>query len=304
MKDLFLYTGCTTPVRLPAYEAATRAVLRNLGVRLLDMRDTNCCGAQYVESINRNAFAAMSGRILAMAERFDMDILALCGACSGSLKHNKHLLDNDPDLRQEVNTLLAEEGLEYSGKVKVKHLLQVFNEDIGIDAVRQAIVMPLTGVHLAAHYGCHVTRPAEIVKVDDPEDPRIIDDLIEAAGGTAVDYAGKTRCCGGPMLAMDSDAANNIGLEKINNVRMAGAAGIVTACVFCDIQLTQVQFGNGDEPGPRVPILTLPQFLGAAMGIDEEALGIPLNKIRPGNIIDTMHIIETKALTRQKEASK
>ncbi|MHA2433823.1 MAG: heterodisulfide reductase-related iron-sulfur binding cluster, partial [Candidatus Thorarchaeota archaeon] len=50
MKDYFLYAGCTTPVRLPAYEAATKAVLKNLGIELHDLKDANCCGAQYVES--------------------------------------------------------------------------------------------------------------------------------------------------------------------------------------------------------------------------------------------------------------
>jgi heterodisulfide reductase subunit B len=285
MKEMFLYTGCTTPVRLPAYEAATKVILENLGIHLVDMKDANCCGAQYIESISRNAFAAMSGRILALGERYGLDILTICGACSGSLKHNKHLLDTDENLRDEVNSLLADEDLEYNGKIEVKHLLQVLNEDIGYQKIKEKIVKPYSNIKLAAHYGCHVTRPYEITQVDDPETPTIIDNIIETAGGIPVDYAGKTRCCGGPMLAMDVDLANIIGMEKINNVRAAGAEGIVTACVFCDIQLTQVQFGGNLAPELRVPVLTLPQFLGAAMGLDEDVLGIELNKISPERIL-------------------
>ncbi|MFW9919320.1 MAG: heterodisulfide reductase-related iron-sulfur binding cluster, partial [Candidatus Thorarchaeota archaeon] len=83
--DLLLYRGCTTPVRLPSYEASTIAVLKKLGVNPIEFNDTNCCGAQYVESLSKSAFAAMSGRILALAEREGYDILAICGACSGSL---------------------------------------------------------------------------------------------------------------------------------------------------------------------------------------------------------------------------
>jgi heterodisulfide reductase subunit B len=288
MKEYALYTGCTTPVRLPAYEAAVTVVLEKLGVRLIPMKDTNCCGAQYVESVSHTAFAAMSGRILAIAESMDRDILAICGACSGSLKAVKHDLDNDEKLRAEVNDLLAEEGLKYTGTVEVKHLLQIFNEDIGYDAIKAAIIKPYHGVRLAAHYGCHVTRPPEIVHVDDPENPIIIDTIIEAAGATPVDYIGKTRCCGGPMLAMDEEVANKIGLDKIKNIRNEKADGIVTACVFCDIQLTQVQFGDmaGDEE--KIPVLTLPQFLGPAMGIDFNSLGIQLNKIDPQAILQAM----------------
>ena len=288
MKEFVLYAGCTTPVRLPAYEAAVTVVLEKLGINLIPMKDANCCGAQYVESVSHTAFAAMSGRILAIAESMDRDILAICGACSGSLKAVKHDLDNDEKLRAEVNDLLAEEGLKYTGTVEVKHLLQIFNEDIGYDAIKAAIVKPYHGVRLAAHYGCHVTRPPEIVHVDDPENPIIIDTIIEAAGATPVDYVGKTRCCGGPMLAMDEEVANKIGLDKIKNIRNENADGIVTACVFCDIQLTQVQFGDmaGDEQ--KIPVLTLPQFLGPAMGIDLDSLGIQLNKINPQAILQEM----------------
>lgn len=283
--DLLLFRGCTTPVRLPAYEAATIAVLEKLGVNIFEMKDSNCCGAQYIESMDKMAFAAMSGRILALAEQEEKDILALCGACSGSLKTVKHLLDHDIRARDEVNSLLAEEGLKYTGKVRVRHLLQVLAEDIGFDTIERAIVKPYEGIKLAAHYGCHVTRPYEIVQVDDPENPTILDRLVEIAGATAVNYTGKTRCCGGPMLAMDEDIAGTIGLDKIDNVIRAGADGIVTACVFCDIQLTQVQFGDKAGDRKKIPVMPIPQFLGPALGIDEEALGVDLNKIDPHVII-------------------
>ncbi|MHA2357081.1 MAG: CoB--CoM heterodisulfide reductase iron-sulfur subunit B family protein [Candidatus Thorarchaeota archaeon] len=304
MTDYFVYVACTTPVRLPAYEAATMAVLKHLGVNAHHMKDVNCCGAQYIESLSRNAFAAMSGRILAVAERFRKDVIAVCGACSGSLKHVKHMLDTEPELKAEVNDILAEEGLEYTGKVEVKHLLQILRDDVGYDAIRKAVVQPYHGVDLAAHYGCHVTRPAEIVQVDDPEVPRVIDEIIEACGADAIDYAGQVRCCGGPMLAMDEQVATKIGSEKIKNVKDSGAKGIVTACVFCNIQLTQVQFGEGGEAKDRIPILTLPQFMGTAMGIDEESLGMPLNKISPDVLLEFAHRIESKVIRREQEAKR
>ena len=288
MKEIMLYRGCTTPVRLPAYEAATIAVLGKLGVKVVEMDDANCCGAQYVESVNRMAFAAMSGRILALAEKESQDILALCGACSGSLKINKHFLDTDEKARKEVNELLSEEGLKYTGKTRVRHLLQVLNEDIGFEAIEKAIKKPYKGLKLAAHYGCHVTRPYEIVQVDDPENPTIIDRLIEIAGAEAVDYVGKTRCCGGPLLAMDESLATHIGQDKIRDAIAAGAQGMVTACVFCDIQLTQVQFGEDTDSSKMIPVIPIVQFLGPALGIKEDVLGIELNKTSPDIILSAL----------------
>jgi heterodisulfide reductase subunit B len=284
VKEFVLYTGCTVPVRLPQYEASVKLVLDKLGVRVIDMKGANCCGAQYVESVNRRAFTAMGGRILALGEKYGRDILAVCGACSGSLKWVKHTLDNDWRVKDEVNRVLADEGLEYTGKVQVKHLLQVFHEDIGYDAIKEAVVKPYSGLRLAAHYGCHVTRPYDIVRVDDPENPTIIDRIIEIAGATAVDYTGKTRCCGGPMLAMDQEVATKIGLDKIRNIRAENVDGIVTACVFCDIQLTQVQFGESADSESRIPVLTLPEFLGPALGIEPSKLGTSYDKIDPSKV--------------------
>ncbi|MGY5876752.1 MAG: CoB--CoM heterodisulfide reductase iron-sulfur subunit B family protein [Candidatus Thorarchaeota archaeon] len=288
MKEFVLYTGCTAPVRMPSYEASVKIVLEKLGVRVVDMDDANCCGAQYVESTNRTAFSAMSGRILAIAEKMGKDIVAICGACSGSIKTAQYEMDHDSELKKDVNAILGEEGLEYTGNVRVRHLLQVFHEDIGYDAIKAAIVRPYHGIRLAAHYGCHVTRPYEIVKVDDPQNPTIIDRIIEIAGGMAVDYTGKTRCCGGPLLAMDEEVANKIGLDKIHHIQQQKVDGLITACVFCDIQLTSVQFEEDMHPAERIPVLTLPQFLGPALGIDEDVLGISLNKISPDGILETL----------------
>ncbi|MFW9921574.1 MAG: heterodisulfide reductase-related iron-sulfur binding cluster, partial [Candidatus Thorarchaeota archaeon] len=216
---------------------------------------------------------------------------AICGACSGSLKINKYHLDNDYKLRDEVNSLLAEEGLKYTGKARVRHLLQVLHEDIGIDKIERAVVRPYEGIKMAAHYGCHVTRPYEIVQVDDPESPTILDRLVEAVGATAIDYTGKTRCCGGPMLAMSESIATSIGRQKIDNAVAAGADGIVTACVFCDIQLTQVQFGD-DAGKNKLPVITIPQFLGPALGLDDESLGFELNKISPTHIMESLQEVK------------
>jgi heterodisulfide reductase subunit B len=90
------------------------------------------------------------------------------------------------------------------------------------------------------------------------------------------------------MLAMDDGIATKIGLEKIHNVAHVHAQGIVTACVFCDIQLTQVQFDESMEEDKRIPIITLPQFLGPALGLDPDTLGVSLNKISPKNIFAAM----------------
>ncbi|MGY5879644.1 MAG: CoB--CoM heterodisulfide reductase iron-sulfur subunit B family protein [Candidatus Thorarchaeota archaeon] len=287
MKEYVLYRGCSTPVRLPTYEIATNLVLEKLGINIEPLKNANCCGALYVEALDEKAFLALNGRILAMAEKQGKDILAICGACAGSLKHAKKLLDRRKTTRAELNDILAEEGLEYSKKVKVKHLLDIFQEDIGLYKLRTAITNPYQGIRLAAHYGCHATRPFENLHTSSDEISTVIDSLIRVAGGVPVDYPGKMDCCGAPLLAMDEKLAGKVGMDKVRNAKEAGAEGIVTACTYCDIQLAQVQFGGRWEKS-RIPVLTLPQFLGPALGIDEDDLGLHLNRTSPSRILGSL----------------
>ncbi len=282
-----LFRGCITPVRHPAYEAATVLVLERLGINVKPLSNTNCCGAQYIESLDERAFLALGGRILALAEQEGKDILTLCGACAGSLKHTKKLLDRRKRARSEVNSLLGKEGLEYTKNVRVKHLLDVFEEDISLEALHAAITNPYAGIRLAAHYGCYLTRPFDELNSPAIKIPTIMDTVIRIAGGRPVEYEGKSRCCGSPILIMDETVANNVGLNKIRNMREAGAAGIVTACTNCDIQLSQVQYGNGMEKS-RLPVMTLPQFLGPAMGISDDDLGMYMNRTSPSRIIESL----------------
>ncbi|MGY5857808.1 MAG: CoB--CoM heterodisulfide reductase iron-sulfur subunit B family protein [Candidatus Thorarchaeota archaeon] len=287
MKDYVLFRGCSTPVRLPTYEIATNLVLEKLGINVEPLKNANCCGALYVQTLDEKAFLALNGRILAMAEQKGKDVLAICGACAGSLKHAKKLLDRRKTARAEVNTLLAEEGLEYTKKVKVKHLLDIFQEDIGLYKLRMAITNPYRGIRLAAHYGCYTTRSFENLHTGSDEVSTIIDSVIRIAGGVPVDYPGKMDCCGAPLSAMDEKLAGKVGMDKVRKVKESGAEGIVTACANCDIQLAQVQFGGRWEKS-RIPVLTLPQFLGPALGIDDEDLGLHLNRTNPSRIIGSL----------------
>lgn len=93
------------------------------------------------------------------------------------------------------------------------------------------------------------------------------------------------------MLAMSESIATSIGRQKIDNAVAAGADGIVTACVFCDIQLTQVQFGD-DAGKNKLPVITIPQFLGPALGLDDESLGFELNKISPTHIMESLQEVK------------
>ena len=69
---------------------------------------------------------------------------------------------------EEVNRLLQEEGLSYSGEYRVRHLLQVLHQEVGVDEIKKHVTTAYHGLNVAVHYGCHALRPSKVTSFDNP----------------------------------------------------------------------------------------------------------------------------------------
>lgn len=276
MKFLY-YTGCVIPYRAPNYDLASRRVLEHFDVELVDMTDAGCCGI-YVRQVDEFKALLLSARIWSTAEAAGLTILSPCPGCVSTLTHVRDRLIADQELKERVNVALAQVGRSFTGTGRVKHLLRVLDEDIGLDAIRSAIVTPLKG-DLAAHYGCHLVRPAAELGFQDPELPQILDQLIEMTGARSLDYHDKMGCCGMNVHGNDEVRANLAG-HKLLDVEAAGAQALVMACPACYLAmgLNQPVIEKSWERPFNLPVVHLPQLLGLALGLDPNELGLNLNR--------------------------
>ncbi len=186
-----LFLGCNIPIRLKQYETSSRAVLNKLGVTLVDISEFNCCGYP-LRNIDLKAFVLSSARNLALAERQNLNMIVLCKCGYGTLRMAQHLIKENAPLREEVNAILAREGLKYEGDIRVKHLLTVLFSDVGTVAIKEKVTRPYENLKIATHYGCHALRPSNIVQFDDPVAPTIFDQLVEVTGAESVVVDGVT----------------------------------------------------------------------------------------------------------------
>ena len=280
MKPYALFLGCTIPARLQEYESAARAVLEELDVRVIDIKEFNCCGYP-LRNINFEAFTLLSARNLALAERQGLDVLALCQCCFGTLKKAQVLLREDEALRKAVNAVLAKEGLHYKQGVEVRHLLQVLYHEVGIKSIKKHIARPFAGLNIAAHYGCHVLRPSSVVNFDDPVSPTLFDELVEVTGAESVPWQRRLECCGAPLRGVNDELSMAMTRQKLEDGAQAGADYLCVACPYCQIQFDTVQSGMAAKGAGnhRLPTLLYPQLLGLCMGITEKALGLEANQV-------------------------
>jgi heterodisulfide reductase subunit B len=264
-----------------------RAVAKELGIGLIDFEGASCCGTVVLKSIDESSWLSLSGRNIALAEQRGHDIVTPCNGCFGSLKDTNHILHDDATYRKKVNAVLKPLGLEYTGKVKIRHFVEVLYDMR--EEIEKKIVRRLDGLRVAFHPGCHLIRPSNVAGFDDPELPRKVDELIELTGAKSVHWDLKLRCCGSPLLIASESVALKILQEKMISANGAGANCVVTNCPACHTQFDIQQLGLKDEVGNslELPALFVTQVLGAAMGIDPEPLGFELNRVS----LDPIHEI-------------
>jgi len=275
-----LFVGCTIPRRVQQYEISARAVLRKLGVDLVDIREFNCCGYPMKNS-DFETFVLFSARNLALAEREGLNLMTLCKCCFGSLKKVNHLLKEEPAIRKKINTYLAQEGLEYKGGLEVTHLLSVLHKNVGLTTLKEQINRSFKDLKIATHYGCHALRPSDIMQFDDPVSPVLFDQLVEATGAESIDWPLKLECCGAPLMGINDALSMDLTEKKLKSGKDSGADYLCVGCPWCQAQFDDVQHMMAAVRGTnhQLPSVLYPQLLGLAMGIDGDALGINSNKL-------------------------
>ncbi|MEA1924297.1 MAG: CoB--CoM heterodisulfide reductase iron-sulfur subunit B family protein [Candidatus Altiarchaeota archaeon] len=281
MSDRYAYfIGCTTPSRVPNYDLSTRRVMEKLDIELVDMNDGGCCGFYY-EVINELTYLSMAARVLSMAEDEKLDLMVVCNGCNGSLVRANRKLKENPELKEEVNNVLADIDREFKGTIEVKHYVRVLWEDVGVEKIKEKVSNPLD-VKVAVHYGCHLLRPSDAIRFDDAGDPVSLDELVCATGANSIDYLEKSLCCGGYVLASNQDVAHKMTGRKLRNVKKAKADLMITACPFCNVMYdaNQKSIERELEEEFKIPVLHYPQLLGISMGYSPKEVGLEQNRVR------------------------
>jgi len=282
-KKIAYYPGCPSATTAMEQDMSTKAVFEKLGIELEELEDWNCCGA--LEAGNPKLVIALNARNLALAERKGEDIVTPCSICYYNLARTDKALREDEKLRAELKEI--DRSLEYNGTVKAKHVLDVLVNDIGLDEL-SGKMMKKVNLKVAPYYGCYLGRPPETA-FDDPDDPVLMDQLIELMEAENVPFSYmKTKCCGGPLMMTRADIAFEMARKILEGAKNAGADCIALACPLCGMMLDakQPDIEAAFKIKIDMPVIYITQLLGLALGIEPKKLGF--NK----NIIDTKKILE------------
>jgi heterodisulfide reductase subunit B len=175
---------------------------------------------------------------------------------------------------------LKEEGLEFDSQIKIWHVIDFLRDLVGLKALKKTIAKSLKGMKLASHVGCQLIRYSDLGRADDAENPRKLDELIEAVGAESIDYSEKLDCCGSHLSLSHSDSALSLGGTKLKAVKSLGVDGLVVSCPECGLMFDSKQKDAESAVGSKldIPVVYYTQLLGLAMGIDKQKLGLHLSQ--------------------------
>lgn len=275
-----VFWGCRILTSQYAYEMSVRQVFPELGVKLVDLREATCCGDP-VKSINVFAADYLAARALALANLTGLtDLLIPCNPCHFTISEAKHRMEINEKLRLKIGELLKEESLEYNPNIRIWHVVDLLHDAVGLEKIKETVKKPFKDLKLASHTGCQLIRYSDLGRVDDAENPRKLDELINVLGAETVDYSEKLDCCGAALTYSHPDAALSLAGSKIKALQGLNIDALVVCCPACQMMFDSKQKDSGTAVGAKLdlPVLYYPQLLGLALGIEAEKLGLHLNQ--------------------------
>jgi succinate dehydrogenase / fumarate reductase cytochrome b subunit len=285
------WPGCVSRGFTPELHGSMAAIAPLLDIELVELDRASCCGAGVIAEHNQELADTLNARTFALAQQVDGAdfMMNICSTCQGAQNECQQRLDANAEYRDLVNTTLEPEGLQYEKGIVNKHLLWLMVEEIGLDEIARKVKRPLKDLRVGPFYGCYIVRPSERVGITD-EQPRdtYLAQLIEALGGTVVDYAGSHKCCGFPIITMNKAASLKQAARHLGDAIDADADCLVTPCPLCHLNL-DLQQPLAERYGGRdlgLPVLHLPQLVGLALGLDPKELGFNKHVVKPTSVID------------------
>jgi len=284
------WPGCVSRGFTPELHGSMAAVAPLLDLELVELDRAACCGAGVIAEHNQELADTLNARTFALAQQADGELMMnICSTCQGAQTECQERLDAGDDYRAHVNRSLEADGLSYERGLTNKNFLWLLVEEIGLTALQAKVTRPLTDLKVGPFYGCYIVRPMDQLRIDDDHPRhRYLHWVIEALGGTVVDYAGVYKCCGFPIITMNKENSLRQAGRHLGDALDADADCLVTPCPLCHLNL-DLQQPLAEKVVGRdlaLPVLHLPQLVGLALGLEPKELGMDKHVVRPASVVD------------------
>ena len=270
------HPGCLSASIGRELDRANRKVAEYLQVGLTDC-DWNCCGGAPAMAAGPELRTLTATLNLAQARSVSADRLVTgCTACLRHLEEARDRLQESDSPEGGVpafwSASLEPDVRELEDRARGVEVLAA--HELLLEAIlgrepRPRVVRPLTGLSVAAYYGCRAFtdgagRPRK------GRWTRSLEEGLSHLGATVVPFGGRGECNGGYLTLSRSEIVEERTSLLIHEARSAGAQAMVVICALCHFNLSTRPL---EDP---LPLLYFSQAAGVALGIDPSDLKLGL----------------------------
>jgi heterodisulfide reductase subunit B len=290
------YPGCTLKTKARNLDHSAVASLDALGVTLKELPRWNCCGAVYsLADDDLLHLLAPVRDLIRVGEQGDDRVVTACSMCYNTLARANRLMREDEEKRQTINSFMEEEP-DYDGSVEVLHLLPFLRDEVGWDAVRERVTVPLGGLKVATYYGCTLLRPREVA-IEDPANPTLLAEFLQAIGAEPVSFPLMADCCSSYQVISHPEAATESSYRVLDDARSHGAEALISSCPLCDYNMgrRQSSIRAAHDGFDGIPTFYFTQLLAVALGLGEEVCHFDLSPPESRALLTDRQLIAASA---------
>ena len=220
--------------------------------------------------------------------------------CYNTLKRANQLFNEDEEKREKIRNIMYKEDLDYDGKTRVIHALELLRDEIGLDTLKKQSGESLKGLKLAPYYGCMLLRP-DGMGVDEAEDPSVFEDILTALGAESVYFPFRVECCGAYQTAQDPEIVAERTRVIVESARQSGADALVVSCPLCAFNLDQRQRETSKlyTNFEHMPVLYITECLAMALGVEYKPEWKELHNVPVDAVLEKVE--QEKAASGAKE---
>jgi heterodisulfide reductase subunit B len=318
IQKVLYYPGCTLYEKARHLDLTVRESAKELGIDLIELSNWTCCGAAFPLAQDNKMGLLAPARILATAAKEDPNAITnntngvglsterqtetdpepdpptqarpevylttLCAFCYNVLKRTNKLLHDDENILRKINEFLEE---NYQLNVTIKHFLEILRDDYGFDVMADKIKQPLSGLKVVPYYGCQLLRPFKEMRMDDPEQPSIMENFLASLGSTVVDFPFKNECCGSYQVMDNEKVALELSHRILKNAQKNGAEAVALSCPVCYYKIKE------QYPGSKtIPVFYFSELLALALKLDLKILELDRHYVDVVPLLKSKNLID------------
>ena len=226
LTDISYFPGCSLATTARESNQALVRVCRNLGYRLVELKDWNCCGSSSAHSIDPDLAFRLTSRILSLAPA-GKPLLVACPSCILNLRQTQIRLKTDvaasDDFRQRWQRPVDQD-------LKILHLFELMDEES--DQFPDAA---LSGLGFVPYYGCMLAGPPSLR--NEKSYYGLMQKILKRCGAEPLAWNESAKCCGTFLSVSRPDVVEPMVNRIAQGALDSGADCIVTACAMCHLNL-------------------------------------------------------------------